>query len=391
VRSRALLTSAAVAAAVAAVLAPGRPGRAPASRETRRAEGTLEMGPAEKTAGFARATTVRDFRLPEDHGPHFDYQTEWWYSTGHVADEGGRLYGFQLTFFRRGLSPGPPPGGPGLLTNQVFFAHFAVTDAAAGTHVFDERWARGAGGLAGARARPFAVWLEGWRVEARDAEVAALHLAAGDGSRMLDLDLRASKPLVRHGEGGLSAKSGAPGNASYYVGYTRLAVTGRLDAGDGGRAVSGEAWFDHEWSTSALGPGAVGWDWLSLQLEDGLDLMYFRIRREDGSDEPVSRGTLVAGDGRTRHLRAAEILLDVLGSWTSPATGTRYPSRWRLRVPDAGLDLLVEPWVADQEMRTSFVYWEGAVRVSGRSHGVPVEGNGYVELTGYAGSMQGVF
>ena len=356
-----------------------------------RGEGRLELGAPVDTSGFARATAPREFRLPMDHGPHYDFQTEWWYYTGHLASESGRQFGFQMTFFRRGLSPGAPPEGPGLATNQVYFAHFALTDVAAGVHVFSERWARGAGSLAGARGEPFSVWLEGWRVEANDGDGSVLRLRAREGDRTLDLDLRAQKPLVRHGDRGLSAKSDERGNASYYVGYTRLSAGGRLRMGDAESDVSGEAWFDHEWSTSALSSGAVGWDWFSLQLGDGRELMHFRIRREDGSIEPVSRGTLVARDGTTRPVPAESVELEVLASWTSPTTGARYPARWRLAVADAGLDLLVEPLVADQEMRTSFVYWEGAVRVSGTAGGAPVAGRGYVELTGYARSMRGVF
>jgi predicted secreted hydrolase len=135
----------------------------------------------------------------------------------------------------------------------------------------------------------------------------------------------------------------------------------------------------------------VGWDWFSLQLGDGRELMFFRLRREDGSDEPVSGGTLVGRDGQTLWLRRDEVRIEVLGHWTSPETKAQYPARWRLAVPTEDLRLEVEPWLPSQEMRTSFAYWEGAVRVSGTSGGAPLSGQGYVELTGYARSMQGVF
>jgi predicted secreted hydrolase len=348
----------------------------------------MQLGPGPDPDAFARATAIQDYQLPRDHGPHYDYQTEWWYFTGHVDGE-GRSFGFQLTFFRRGLAPGAPPDGPGLATHQIYFAHLAVTEEVASQHRFAERWSRGAGGLAGARGAPFAVWLEDWRVEST-AE-GGWRLAARDGPIDLDLTLQARKPLVRHGDRGLSPKSAAPGNASHYIGYTRLSARGRLTVGDQTMEVSGEAWFDHEWSTSALGPGAVGWDWLSLQLDDDREMMYFQIRREDGGIEPVSGGTLVGPDGRARRLSSTAVSLAVLDHWTSPGSGATYPSRWRLRVPSEGLDLTVVPRVADQEMRTSFVYWEGAVRVTGTANGRPVAGRGYVELTGYARSMQGVF
>ena len=208
---------------------------------------------------------------------------------------------------------------------------------------------------------------------------------------MLDLELGATKPLVLHGDRGLSAKSAEPGNASYYVGYTRLRASGRIGTDGSGASAQGEAWFDHEWSTSALGAGAIGWDWWSLQLDDGRELMLFEIRQKDGGRDPASGGTLVAADGRSRRLSAADVETTALGHWTSPRSGASYPARWRLRIPSEGIELEVEPLVADQEMRTAFTYWEGAVRVSGTSGAQPRNGRGYVELTGYARSMQGVF
>jgi predicted secreted hydrolase len=351
----------------------------------------LELGPGPDASRFARATAPRAFELPADHGPHFDYQTEWWYFTGNLLAQDGARFGFQLTFFRRGLSAGPPPTGPGLASNQVYFAHFAVTDVAGGRHVAAERFARGAGGLAGATAGPFAVWLEDWQAAALGD--GSWRLAGRDVASGLSLDVtvRPGKPLVAHGDRGLSPKSREPGNASYYVGYTRLPARGRVALGEHSAEVAGEAWFDHEWSTSALGAGAVGWDWLSLQLGGDRELMYFQIRRADGSVEPVSAGTLVEADGRTRRLDRCDVQLVVERRWTSPATGAVYPARWRLVVASEELDLRVEPWLADQEMRTSFVYWEGAVRVSGSASGRVIDGQGYVELTGYGRSMQGVF
>ncbi len=384
----AVLTGLAAVLALVAVLGPARP-----SKLDRRRAGQgvrVELGAGLGTSGFARATAQREYRLPVDHGPHLEYQTEWWYYTGHLR-AAGRRYGFQLTFFRRGLSPGALPDARGLETNQIYFAHLAITDMTAGRHLFAERWTRGAGGLAGARGAPFAVWLEDWRVEAVRDDGGAVRLVARDGPLLLDLELETRKPLARHGDRGLSPKSNEPGNASHYIGYTRLTARGRLAADGRAVPVSGEAWFDHEWSTSALGARAVGWDWFSLQLDDETELLYFQIRREDGSIEPVSNGTLVGRDGQTRRLPATAVSLAVLDRWTSPQTGATYPALWRLRVPEEGLDLLVEPWIPSQEMRTSFVYWEGAVRVSGTRGGRTLGGQGYVELTGYARTMQGVF
>ncbi|HSD25651.1 MAG TPA: lipocalin-like domain-containing protein [Vicinamibacteria bacterium] len=385
---RAVIALLAAALAVAAALAP-HASRGPSRRPGE--EVHLELGAGPDVSGFAPVTEPRPFALPRDHGPHLEYQTEWWYFTGNVAAVDGRRFGFQLTFFRRGLTPGPPPGA-GLSSNQVYFAHFAITHVAGRRHVAAERFSRGAGELAGVTGEPFAVWLEDWRADSLKPDGSAVRLVARDQDTglSLDLELAATKPLIAHGDRGLSPKSDTPGNASYYVGYTRMAARGRLGL-SGDVSVTGEAWFDHEWGTSALGHGAVGWDWFSLQLDDGRELMLFRIRREDGTIEPVSDGTLVERDGRARRLLIEDASIDVLDHWTSPESGGRYPSRWRVQVASAGLDLLVEPRLEDQEMRTSFVYWEGAVRVAGPSPGATSSGQGYVELTGYARSMQGVF
>lgn len=352
---------------------------------------TLRLAPASGDPGFARALRPRPFRWPEDHGPHFDYQTEWWYYTGNLEGENGRHFGFQLTVFRRGLGPGPGPGGATLASNQVYLAHFALADVRAGTHRFFERRSRGAGGLAGASAAPLRVFVEDWSIEGPPG---------GDGGRVrlraraegfaLDLELRAMKPFVAHGDRGLSAKGDEPGNASYYAGCTRLEARGTLSAGGAPFQAGGLAWFDHEWSTSALGPQIEGWDWFGLQLGDGREVMFYRLRRRDGGDERASGGTLLERDGRVLPLAAGDVQLEVLGRWTSPHSGSAYPLRWRLAVPSAGLDLELEPWLEGQEVRASFTYWEGAVRVRGTSAGASVSGNGYVELTGYAGSLQGV-
>jgi predicted secreted hydrolase len=170
-----------------------------------------------------------------------------------------------------------------------------------------------------------------------------------------------------------------------------MTTKGTLSVGRRTVNVNGESWFDHEWSTSVLGPDAVGWDWFSLQLSDGRELMLYLVRLNDGGVEAVSGGTLVERDGSLRPVKLSDFSLEPSGAtWTSPVSQAVYPIGWRLRVPAAGLDLTVEPFFPAQEMQLSFTYWEGAVRVSGVSGGQPVTGQGYVELTGYLGSMQGV-
>ncbi len=354
------------------------------------ANGSLKLAPATEPA-FARALAPRAFHFPEDHGPHSEFQTEWWYYTGNLETEQGRHFGYQLTFFRRGLDPRPGSRGADLAATEIYFAHFAVTDVQGKSHPFTERFSRGAGGLAGASGSPFHVWLEDWSVESVESDGSSVRLVASDGAWRLNLTLRATKPIVAHGDAGLSAKSDQPGNASYYLSYTRLETEGTLTQDGSDIPVAGQSWFDHEWSTSALGAQAVGWDWYSLQLSDGRDLMLFRIRNADGTIDSVSGGTLVEQDGTVRHVRSSDVSIDVLEHWRSPESGGTYPSRWRLQLPSEGIELTLAPWLSDQELRVSFPYWEGAVRITGTIAGREVTGNGYVELTGYVRSMQGVF
>ena len=329
--------------------------------------------------------------FPRDHGSHPSFCTEWWYATGQVADSGGRRLGFQLTFFRKGLDPSPSaPESSALRARQVLAAHLAVAEIGRGTMRFAERVRRVAAGMAAASENDLDVFLDDWQMRRLPSGAISLDAGDRDGGLTLTLELQPAKSLVLHAEGGVSRKGPEPGNASVYVSYTRLAARGRLSLDGRERAVQGEAWFDHEWGSSQLGGGMVGWDWLGLCLGDGRELMLYRLRDATGGAAPESAGTLVARDGTTRHLAAAEFAVEPLSLWTSPRTGARYPARVRVRVPGVGLDLEVRPEIADAELdaraSTGTVYWEGPVAVTGTT-----PGEGYAEFTGYAGRVVGLF
>jgi len=333
--------------------------------------------------GFASATVPRPFRFPEDHGSHPEFRSEWWYFTGNVTAGGGRRFAFQLTFFRFALSPEAPVRASAWASNQVYMAHFAVTDVAEERFHAAERFSRRALDLAGARAAPFRVWLGSWQASAGGA-LFPLRLRASDGGYSIDLRLDQRKPVILNGDAGLSRKSAQAGYASFYYSIPRISVSGRLATPDGAWQVGGAAWFDREWSSSALAPDQIGWDWFALQLSDGRDLMVYRLRLTDGGTDPHSAGTLVEPNGEARSLAADDFLLDELDHWRSPRDGARYPSRWRVRVPSAAIDVEVTPETPDQELNLAFRYWEGAARVTGTSASAEVTGHGHVELTGYA-------
>jgi len=357
-----------------------------------RTAGTLKLSDvlSQDTAGFARAMHVRAFDFPKDHGPHPDFRSEWWYLTANVASAGARRFGLQLTFFRFALSSGPPPKSTSAWsTRQVYMAHFALSDIKSGTFYSAERFERGAVGLAGARAAPFRVWLHDWTMGSTAADTFPIRLMAENGDNAIDLIVNAgNKPMVLQGDRGLSRKSAEPGNASYYYSFTRLPIAGTVRVDGRDHQVSGLGWLDREWSTSALAADQVGWDWFGLQLDDGQELMYYQLRRDDGGADPLSAGVVVDAGGDTRTLGASDVRLRVTGVWRSPAGGS-YPSGWRLEVPGQGLDLTLTPAIADQEHRGALRYWEGAVAVEGTSGAGAVGGRGYVELTGYADATPG--
>lgn len=332
------------------------------------------------------------FSFPEDHGAHPGYQTEWWYYTGNLNAEGGRPFGFQLTFFRRQIIPpgaekGWPPHPSSWRAGNLFMAHAALSDVANGRFYWDEDMAREAIGLAGVRRGGGAieVFLGRWKTAMGPS---GHRLTAMTDRFSLDLKCVPRKAPVAHGRGGYSQKGVRPGSASCYYSITRLETSGALSVDGRNYNVQGMAWMDHEYSTAPLEPSLAGWDWFSLQFADETELMLYILRETDGSWSPASSGTFVPPSGAPQHLTRDDIEVAVMDRWQSPRSGAKYPSRWRIRVFPLQLDLEISPHLNDQELRLTrsmqVSYWEGSVRVKGHKARRPVEGVGYVELTGYA-------
>lgn len=343
---------------------------------------------AESSTPFQSATAGYHFQFPKDHGAHPAFRTEWWYYTGHLQAADGRAFGFELTFFRRAIPPDDVKTLPSQWSvTQLYLAHFAVTDISGRRFHFSEKLSRAGLGKAGADESKLHVWIDDWRAEiSRDSTIQTL--LAQDGDYRLSVTLQPTKPVVLHGRDGISRKGTETGQASHYYSLTRLATTGTLSIGKEQFAVTGTSWMDHEFGSADLGKDLVGWDWFSIHLADHSELMLYRLRRHDGSADPVSSGTVVAPDGHSRSLAATDFRIEPLGSWTSPHSQATYPQPWRLTVPSLDLSLELVPLLADQELRTSrstqVTYWEGAVSITGTSQGRPMTGQGYAELTGYA-------
>ncbi len=350
--------------------------------------------PCQAEDDWVRAAGPRSWTFPRDHGAHPAYRTEWWYFTGNLQDDAASPYGYQLTFFRQGIRRlVSQPGNPWDI-RDVYLAHFALTDVSRKKFRWAERISRAGPGLAGASTDGMDIWVLNWSGRMKDHSI-ILH-AQGKGME-LELELSPKKPLILHGENGLSKKGPGAGQASYYNSFTRLETRGflRTDSSRPRVAVKGNSWFDHEFGSNQLSADQQGWDWFSLHLSDGRDVMIYFLRLKDGSIEPASSGTLVEPEGTGHHLKLQELAISVLDRWKSPLSKGEYPSRWRIQIPSAGIDLTVAPLVADQELNTGgstgIIYWEGAVTGSGTSRGQRVSCEGYVELTGYAGSLAGRF
>jgi len=331
------------------------------------------------------------YAFPRDHRDHPDFKTEWWYFTGNLTAADGREFGFQLTFFRQGVRPPDQDLIPlsRFVTRDLKLAHFALTDLATGKFSYFQKISRGAYGEAGFDDGPRLAWNDDWSVEWLGED--AFRLRAKADGVALDLTARAAKPPVIHGTNGVSAKAAGEGRASHYYSFTRLATQGEIVLGGTRLPVTGQTWFDHEWATNQLAPGQVGWDWLSLQFDDGSELMLFQIRREAGGRDEHSSGTFIDAKGGVTPIADADFTLQPTGTWKSPHSGAEYPVAWNVTIPR--LNFLAEVHAAqpDQELRLSPVsYWEGAVRATGTRAGKLLTGKGYLELTGYAGRVVGL-
>jgi predicted secreted hydrolase len=348
--------------------------------------------------GFAVPQPGKPFEFPRDHGSHPEFKIEWWYLTGHLESDRGRRFGFQATFFRRAAPRAKDLAAPDpdLLPPQVYLAHMALLDVRSGRFLHQERLHR-EGWDAGAAIGSLALRNGPWSLAMTDAKTEAMRLHGSiRNEAKFELDLVPTKPLVRFGEEGVSRKGSSDTAASYYLTFPRLAVTGRVHWGTEPMAVTGQAWMDHEISSSQLAEDQAGWDWASLQLDDGREVMAYRMRLKDGGTDPFSTLAWVDRDGGVHHYPATQFTWSTTGTWRSPRSGAIYPLPVILHCPDPltgkRASFTLEPLALDQELHGAVggvAYWEGACRVLD-SQGEAI-GVGFVELTGYAGDLASRF
>ena len=334
---------------------------------------------------FRLALPGYHYEFPRDHFNHPEYQTEWWYYTGNLHTADGRRFGFELTFFRQGVDRATAPARVWDV-RDIWMAHLALSDIDGRHFYHTQRLNRAGPGLAGASLEQSRVWNGNWQAQWKgDSQ----DLTAVSDAFSFDLSLHSEKPPVIHGENGVSQKAEGTGHASHYISLTRLATKGSITLGGKQFSVDGLSWMDHEFFTHQLDPSQTGWDWFSLQLDDGSELMLFQLRRKDGTRDRFSAGTFVDPSGRTTHLTVNDFSLTSGEIWTSPETGGRYPIAWTIRVPRLGFESTLTTPLPQQELgsqNSSFPsYWEGAIHIAGTMKSKPVGGVGYLEMTGYAG------
>jgi len=337
---------------------------------------------ADMRPAYPRVTPGVEFRFPRDHGAHPAYRTEWWYLTGWLDGPDHRPLGFQITFFRS--RPLTDPTNPSAFApKQIVFAHAALSDPARGKLLHDQRIAREGFGIATADEGDTGLKLLDWRLDRR--RDGAFHAMTKARDFALDLTFSPTQPVMLNGKKGYSRKGPLPEQASYYYSIPQLAVTGTVVRGGKPIAVSGRAWLDREWSSSLLPPDAVGWDWTGINFDDGGALMAFQVRGRDGRAVHAG-GTLRRPDGSEVVLAPGDVRFVPRRRWRSPQTGTVYPveADFTIRLPEGARRIRLKPLFDAQELDGRAagmpVYWEGAVTVPG--------GRGYLELTGYAGSLR---
>lgn len=324
------------------------------------------------------------FSFPRDHFDHPEFRTEWWYYTGNLRSADGRRFGYELTFFRHAIQPNPPAGSNIWDVRDVWMAHFALSDIDGNQFFHTERLNRSGPGIAGVDAGQGLIWNGNWSVK-WSGDDQKLNALANDFE--VDLTLRSVKPPVVHGTAGISRKAAGPGRASHYISLTRLITKGGIKLGSRQFTVEGLSWMDHEFFSHSLESNQAGWDWFSLQFNNGSELMLYRLRRKDGTVEPYSSGTYIDPSGRTRSLRLEDFSVVPGG-----AKYKNYPIEWSIQVPSLSLMCHARTRLPQQELTGqtpgSPTYWEGAIDVAGTQGNAPIHGAGYLEMTGYASQFR---
>lgn len=331
---------------------------------------------------YAPALPGYHYAFPRDHFNHPKYGTEWWYYTGNLQTKDGHRFGFELTFFRQATSHEASPSP--WYVHDVYMAHLALSDVSGGQYYAAERLNRAGPGIAGVDAAAGTIWNGNWKTQIGMRS----HTLRGVGENFrIELEVAPQKEPVIHGQNGVSQKAEGKGHASHYISFTRMTTAGVVVLKGKRYTVEGDTWMDHEFFSESMQGDEIGWDWLSIQLDDRSELMLYRLRHRDGSVDPYSSGTYVDNAGKVLHLALQDFSMTSAGeAWKSGRTGATYPIDWSVTIPELKLQIDISTPLKSQEFVSRFgpSYWEGAIDIRGRRQNQAVRGTGYLEMTGYS-------
>ena len=340
---------------------------------------------SENEKGYSKADRPIKFIFPDDHGSHNDFKLEWWYFTGNLKSKDGNKFGYQFTIFRNALSPDSITIQSGFSSKQLYFSHFTISDIADNHFYYDEQYARGIKGVGSSNYNPLEIRVNDWTIKGnynQDYSKPDFFLkAVSSVGNSIDLRLIPLKDVVLHGDSGWSKKSNDPGNASYYYSISRLLTKGKIKVNGKDYEVDGLSWFDREWSSGSLSMNQVGWDWFSIQLSDGTDIMFFKLRDKSGITD-FAKGTIIYPFAGSKNLPGEDVKIHTINYFTTN-DGIKYPSEWELEIPSESIKLIIKTQIPDQELKLAVRYYEGSINITGSNKSNLISGNGYIEMTGY--------
>lgn len=332
---------------------------------------------------FTQVLASTPLQFPQDHQAHNGFRIEWWYLTANLTTQTGEKIGIQWTQFKNGLSSKEVNSNSNWASNQLYFAHSAITSES--SHQVAEKYSRAHPEFAGVSASPFAIYLDNWRWQGhQNDEPFPATLTMQNSDFGYELTLSSDAPWQLQGDKGFSIKSADGTVASHYYSQPYIEVNGRITRNGITEQVSGMAWLDREWSSNLLKQEQQGWDWFSLRLSDEQTLMVFRLRDQQQNHFYSARLMNKDGTGKSFHSPDKSLTLSQQNLITMSPTlwhqmgKKRYPVNWKIDIPSEAISVTTKAINPASEMQLSIPYWEGPILFSG-TH----QGNGYMELTGY--------
>lgn len=319
----------------------------------------------------------KEILFPQDHYDHPNFRNEWWYFTGNLKDINQQEFGYQFTIFRFDNNEGNSISS--WSASDIYLGHLAISDINNSEYIHKEIFFRKSDlGFAGSDIDNNKIWISNWTIEFDGNDV---HLYARQDEIILDLILNSSSTPILHGNKGYSKKGADRSNASYYYSVTDYETTGEIVIDKSVYEVTGNSWYDHEWSSGVLPKNVIGWDWFSITFSDSSQLMMYQLRNTEGLPTDFSAGTFIDKNNKVTSLKEDQFKLSPIKYWESEVTKIDYPLEWEIKIAELDISIRIIPKINKQEFNSTITYWEGAIDILSENNSLL--GEGYMELTGY--------